>query len=71
MTTTTANGAVAGARTTDGEASSGSGIAATILATARQRGEGAVLNAKMFLHLASRAAIDQALSRLVSIGIEF
>jgi len=68
MTTTTANGAVAGARTTDGEAAGGSGIAATILATARQRGEGAVLNAKMFLHLASRAAIDQALSRLARRG---
>jgi hypothetical protein len=41
-----------------------SGVAEKILRCANERPEGEVLSAKGLLHLASRAAIDQALSRL-------
>jgi hypothetical protein len=40
----------------------------TILSTAKALPEGSPLNARQFLHLASRAAVDQALSRLMREG---
>lgn len=44
------------------------GVAHEILSTALSGPEGAVLTPKLFLHLGSRAAIDQALSRLSRLG---
>ena len=43
-------------------------LAKTILSAAQALPEGSLLSAKEFLHLASRAAIDQTLSRLVRNG---
>ncbi len=45
-----------------------SALTETILATAQGLAEGAILSAKSFLHLGSRAAIDQALTRLKKQG---
>ncbi len=43
-------------------------LATQIIQEARQHSEGAALGAKALLHLGSRAAVDQALSRLVRRG---
>ena len=43
-------------------------LSETILSTAQALPEGGLLSAKEFLHLASRAAIDQALTRLTREG---
>lgn len=44
-------------------------LSETILSAAKSLPEGSLLSAKEFLHIASRAAVDQTLSRLTSEGM--
>lgn len=46
-----------------------SNLAKTILSTAKALPEGGLISAKEFLHLASRASIDQTLTRLTRAGL--